>query len=744
MKNVFRFIALLSLVVAIAHGQTLFKDLSLQGTGNQLRSGATLTHKAGSTTTFESGAALNFGSATITWPTSGVTAGTYGSATQSLTASVDASGRITSLAAQTVTPAFSSITSKPTSLTGYGITDAQPLDSDLTAIAALTTTSYGRSTLSLADAAAGRAYFGLVIGTNVQAWSANLDSLAAQAPAYYISRANHTGTQSAATITGLASIATSGSASDLSTGTLPAARLPSDAATLTGTQTLTNKTISGATSVSQANGLSIDSLGSTRTTSQAVVYSGINCDPVYGLSALGANSCMVRIAGTPNVINSYNTLLHGLSGSPYVWFASASGGTLNIQRVGGSVVSLGTARFTVGVPFDYTIVCDGANAYLYSFGVLVGTYPFGENFSVAPNSIGATVSNTEAFNGPLRIGYWVGSSTAPEIAAAHKGQLPYWWFPGVPAGTNLITGTNSDFSGAGNWTSWAGGTISVSAGVANCTSDATVYAPGSSYRVAYLPITNPVMVNGYKYRLAGTIGAVSSGSVVFGNSDAITAITTQTAGTFTVDFTYTGATGGNLGVWATAAGATFTLDNVTLKVLGAQLFSDPDHDGRGDIWPSLQNCPGYIVKAATNRWLKQAGVRGEVRPNVYGETPVISYTLSAGTAITEGQVLASISTTGLSSIALNGLFLVLAENGGNSPGSRLYLCGGSAGFSVSGTATEIAAVRNTTFLPVKLTTTISGSDVILNLCADGSLTVASTVNVHVMHIAGYFPRALVK
>ena len=50
--------------------------------------------------------------------------------------------------------AFSTITGTPTTLTGYGITDAQPLDSDLTSIAALTTTTYGRSQLALADAAA--------------------------------------------------------------------------------------------------------------------------------------------------------------------------------------------------------------------------------------------------------------------------------------------------------------------------------------------------------------------------------------------------------------------------------------------------------------------------------------------------------------------------------------------------------------------------------------------------------------
>lgn len=55
---------------------------------------------------------------------------------------------------------FSSLTGLPTTLSGYGITDAQPLDSDLTAIAALTTTSFGRSLLTQADAAATRSTIG--------------------------------------------------------------------------------------------------------------------------------------------------------------------------------------------------------------------------------------------------------------------------------------------------------------------------------------------------------------------------------------------------------------------------------------------------------------------------------------------------------------------------------------------------------------------------------------------------------
>lgn len=54
----------------------------------------------------------------------------------------------------------------------------QPLDSDLTAIAALTTTSFGRGLLALADAAALRTSAGLVIGTDVQAYDAELAAIA--------------------------------------------------------------------------------------------------------------------------------------------------------------------------------------------------------------------------------------------------------------------------------------------------------------------------------------------------------------------------------------------------------------------------------------------------------------------------------------------------------------------------------------------------------------------------------------
>jgi len=72
--------------------------------------------------------------------------------------------------------AWSKVTSTPTTLSGYGITDAitsaavaagyQPLDSDLTAIAALSTTSFGRGLLTETNASSIRTTLGLGINNS--------------------------------------------------------------------------------------------------------------------------------------------------------------------------------------------------------------------------------------------------------------------------------------------------------------------------------------------------------------------------------------------------------------------------------------------------------------------------------------------------------------------------------------------------------------------------------------------------
>jgi hypothetical protein len=100
------------------------------------------------------------------------------------------------LKAPLASPTFSGTPAAPTAAGGTNTTQIattafvtgalggyQPLDSDLTAIAALTTTSFGRSALTVADAAALRTLAGTVIGTDVQAYDADLGAIAALSPA---------------------------------------------------------------------------------------------------------------------------------------------------------------------------------------------------------------------------------------------------------------------------------------------------------------------------------------------------------------------------------------------------------------------------------------------------------------------------------------------------------------------------------------------------------------------------------
>lgn len=65
------------------------------------------------------------------------------------------------------------------------------------------------------------------------------------ADAFLLDRTNHTGTQAAATITGLAAVATSGSASDLGTGTLPISRIADGAVTLAKLASIASASILG-------------------------------------------------------------------------------------------------------------------------------------------------------------------------------------------------------------------------------------------------------------------------------------------------------------------------------------------------------------------------------------------------------------------------------------------------------------------------------------------------------------------
>lgn len=97
---------------------------------------------SGTVTNIATGAGLTGGpittTGTVSLAPSGVTAGTSGSGTAVPVVTVDTYGRITSITTQTVTPAWASVTGKPTTLAGYGITDAVPNTASVSGTTSLT------------------------------------------------------------------------------------------------------------------------------------------------------------------------------------------------------------------------------------------------------------------------------------------------------------------------------------------------------------------------------------------------------------------------------------------------------------------------------------------------------------------------------------------------------------------------------------------------------------------------------
>lgn len=77
---------------------------------------------------------------TLSLENTGVVPGTYGGVGVAPIITVNAQGRLTSVSTSAISVAFNDIVGKPTTLAGYGITDAQPLNSNLSALAAVGTT----------------------------------------------------------------------------------------------------------------------------------------------------------------------------------------------------------------------------------------------------------------------------------------------------------------------------------------------------------------------------------------------------------------------------------------------------------------------------------------------------------------------------------------------------------------------------------------------------------------------------
>lgn len=286
--------------------------------------------------------------------TTAVTAASYGSATQSPTYTVGATGRLTAAANVLITPAFSSITSTPTTLSGYGITDAY------TKTAA--DVRYFQISNNLSEGTAATMRTNLALGS-----MSLIDSTQSRDTTY------------------------SNSVSTIAAGTGISVAVTGKKVTVTNSSPSSGGTVTSV-SVTTANGISGSVATATTTPAITLTLGAITPTTVNGIT----------LSGSGSLANNSTSSLTGFTGSG-TSSGTNTGDQTTVSGNAGTATALQTARTINGTSFDGT----GNITVTAAAGTLTGTTL---NSSVVTSSlttigtlVGGTVSVTNRVSDSLAV-----------------------------------------------------------------------------------------------------------------------------------------------------------------------------------------------------------------------------------------------------------------------------------------------------------------------------------------------------
>jgi hypothetical protein len=282
---------------------------------------------------------------------------------------------------------------------------SQPLDSDLTSIAALTTTSFGRGLLALADAAAGRTTLALGNVDNTSDVNKPVSTAQATADALKIPLTQRAAVNGVATLDG--------------SGLIPVNQLPASTAAVT-------RSTTGAPLV-----LVTDQVGDFAFDAVAgVLYGPLTGSPTVGLgwNAGSATAAINRIA--PNASQTYDLITGWIAESVDLELAqnislALTSGTLALGRVflpkGATVTGLGFSTSTTAAitpTHSWMGLYDSSRAQLATTGDL--TTAAIPNFStitrtIAQTAAGAATQFVTTYSGWYFVGLLVTAGTMPNL-----------------------------------------------------------------------------------------------------------------------------------------------------------------------------------------------------------------------------------------------------------------------------------------------------------------------------------------
>jgi hypothetical protein len=445
-----------------------------------------------------------------------------------------------------------------------------------------------------------------------------------------------------------------------------------------------------------ASGPSVSSSLASRGLGQALYFSGTGYPSFPSSTIIGLGDYAVAIRLRPSVMTD-GGLWGGTGVTPCAYMAGATGHLVTHSPGVGIIGSSAAGAVELGKSALAVYVRASGRGQWYVDGKTNGS-DFADTLNLtAPMIVYGTAQDVGTFDGGelTPIAYLNRALTASEVRQLAESGLSPSDLPATPAGTALITGNDSTFDGAGNWTG-NGNTVTISGGKANVTTAA--FNQGAI-------ILSPWQ-KGVRYRLTVTVGSLVGGTTIKAMEPGLAESVPLVSGTNVVEFTssVTNASAYLYIVRATDAVTSYTLDDVTLIPLGALAAYSDQQPGRGPTWFDVSGNSAHLTLGTGTTWARPASLTtplGGGATLAATDAGAVSITPTTGQLLSTPAQIASTVTTGtaplivasttnvanLNASSLNGAtFASPGPIGSTTPSTGTFTTGTFAG-AVSGITT---------------------------------------------------------
>jgi hypothetical protein len=386
------------------------------------------------------------------------------------------------------------------------------------------------------------------------------------------------------------------------------------------------------TALAKQRSASIDELNATvnaRAPAQGLVFDGTAGATVANVPSFGTGDFTVAAWVRPASIGTRSAIVYSTANGLAIEHSQVTSGAIAVQQSGVGQVGESPATLVAGKESAIVVSRSSGTTKIYSNGVEIDSFADATDYSTAVDAIGKTSGGSLLFSGVLRVLIYNRALTAAEVLSLYETGAPAAGDYNNASNTSLITGDNSTFASAGDWT--VTGATTISGGKLNLSNGDQAYCSQSG-------ISTPV---GSKFKVVLTLDSITAGTLqVYGGSVTGWVTVGTTAGTYMTEVTFVAASNGatlNL----RCSGGNAVVDSVTMFRLGLLLAPEAAAPGNGYQWKDVSGNKADITLPATGvAWALPDNRTNSIRGTfTWAASADAKYFLSSSIPLPSGAVL---------------------------------------------------------------------------------------------------------